>query len=274
MQISRLSRHIYNWSRARTDAEKREEERKREAAEKREEQLRCKRQRVEEHGNEASGLEELRASTSFAVDAHVGKAHAGQACGGLEIVQGPTVIAIAQFLLKRALASLPQLAAKDATITLVESLGKATKVKRGKKGESIVVSSDEEIEEEAAIDEEYEEGQCVSGGILPPAVSAKVMVDQARLSVVVGKRSVFAKLNVLRLGDPLEAPSVAHNCPVISDQAVDTDAPPFGMIVLPDPLYEGDCLVRRLTYRWARHHNDRLTYASWAWAPEAAAGMS
>eukprot|EP00899_Mesostigma_viride_P008230 jgi/Mesvir1/17408/Mv08692-RA.1 len=68
--------------------------------------------------------EELRASTSTAVDAHVGEAHAGQACVGLQIVPGPTVIAIAEFLLKRALASFPQLAAKDATITLVESLCK------------------------------------------------------------------------------------------------------------------------------------------------------
>eukprot|EP00899_Mesostigma_viride_P016514 jgi/Mesvir1/24864/Mv22098-RA.1 len=151
-----------------------------------------------------------------------------------------------------------------------------------------------------------------SGDVVPPAVAAKLMVDQARLSAVVAQRSLFAQLNELRMGDPLETPSVAQNCPVISDQAMvghglsvsacrelqvprvsvdvvqvprslaastrndipaaaatqprDTDVPPFGMIVLSDPVYEGDCLVRRLAYRWARHHNDRLTYASWAWA--------
>eukprot|EP00899_Mesostigma_viride_P027458 jgi/Mesvir1/7898/Mv11830-RA.1 len=125
MQKERLRKHIITWSRAREAAEKREEESEREAAKKREEQDRKgKRQRVEEHGNEASGREELRASMSTAVDADVGEAHAGQACVGLEIVPGPTVIAIAEFLLKRALASLPQLAAKDASITEVDALCK------------------------------------------------------------------------------------------------------------------------------------------------------
>eukprot|EP00899_Mesostigma_viride_P010034 jgi/Mesvir1/19031/Mv12796-RA.1 len=125
MQKERLRKHIITWSRAREAAEKREEESEREAAKKLEEQDRKgKRQRVEEHGNEASGREELRASMSTAVDADVGEAHAGQACVGLEIVPGPTVIAIAEFLLKRALASLPQLAAKDATITEVDALCK------------------------------------------------------------------------------------------------------------------------------------------------------
>eukprot|EP00899_Mesostigma_viride_P011623 jgi/Mesvir1/20461/Mv12354-RA.1 len=125
MQNARLRKHIITWSRAREAAEKREEESEREAAKKREEQDRKgKRQRVEEHGNEASGREELRASMSTAVDADVGEAHAGQACVGLEIVPGPTVIAIAEFLLKRALASLPQLAAKDASITEVDALCK------------------------------------------------------------------------------------------------------------------------------------------------------
>eukprot|EP00899_Mesostigma_viride_P020312 jgi/Mesvir1/28282/Mv04806-RA.1 len=125
MQKERLRKHIITWSRAREAAEKREEESEREAAKKREEQDRKgKRQRVEEHGNEASGREELRASMSTAVDADVGEAHAGQACVGLEIVPGPTVIAIAEFLLKRALASLPQLAANNATITEVDALCK------------------------------------------------------------------------------------------------------------------------------------------------------
>eukprot|EP00899_Mesostigma_viride_P016013 jgi/Mesvir1/24412/Mv11077-RA.1 len=47
---------------------------------------------------------------------------------------------------------------------------------------------------------------------------------------------------------------------------VETDRPPFDMVILADPVFQGEILVRRVLYRWARRHNDLDTYGGFQWA--------
>eukprot|EP00899_Mesostigma_viride_P001319 jgi/Mesvir1/11188/Mv25487-RA.1 len=47
---------------------------------------------------------------------------------------------------------------------------------------------------------------------------------------------------------------------------IETDRPPFDMVILADPVFQGEILVRRVLYRWARRHNDLDTYGGFQWA--------
>eukprot|EP00899_Mesostigma_viride_P023936 jgi/Mesvir1/4727/Mv25185-RA.1 len=47
---------------------------------------------------------------------------------------------------------------------------------------------------------------------------------------------------------------------------VETDRPPFDMVILADHVFQGEILVRRVLYRWARRHNDLDTYGGFQWA--------
>eukprot|EP00899_Mesostigma_viride_P024480 jgi/Mesvir1/5216/Mv25542-RA.1 len=47
---------------------------------------------------------------------------------------------------------------------------------------------------------------------------------------------------------------------------VETDRPPFDMVILADPVFQGEILVRRVLYRWARRHYDLDTYGGFQWA--------